>query len=140
LRSVSAQASSILVLALAAAGCGGAGTSARPLLPHGLGHRLAVQAGQVERELAAGDAAAARADAASLRHAAVAAVRAGDVPAPLREPLLDAVRRLVSLTATAMPATTTTSPTTTEPSGGGEKKHGDEGKHKGKGHGKEKHD
>jgi len=77
-----------LVLAVMAAGCGGAGhAAAPPRLPHALGSDLAAQASTIEASLTGGDACGAAAEAAQLQQMVASAVSSGQVPVALRGPL-----------------------------------------------------
>ena len=95
-RLASSTACSALVVALA--GCGGGDDPAtRPVLSPEVGGELAAHTTDVEEALAAGDSARARVEADELLAAVRDAIDRGDVPAPLRDELLNAAERLASL-------------------------------------------
>lgn len=80
---------------LALAGCGGGGDS-RPAIPAGTAEALAARSDAVAESLAAGDACAADREADALVAAAIEAVNAGAVPAPLQEELLGSAQSLAA--------------------------------------------
>src|SRR6185369_14908014 len=92
---VSRWASSALLVAVLAAGCGGA--SASPQLPADVGAAFEHQAKAVETALGAGDTATAQQQAAALVSAINRAVDAGQVPVALQDELRAGAQHLLSL-------------------------------------------
>jgi hypothetical protein len=114
----------VVLVVVAAVGCGGGGAADAPRLPHALGASLAAQASAVEASLARGDACAAAGQATQLQEMAASAIASGQVPATLRAPLSSSVASLVDEITCVPP-----------PPGPGppDKKHGDD-KKRGHGH------
>jgi hypothetical protein len=98
---------SLLVLVLAAAGCGG-GTRVQvvqPKLPRALAQDLRTQTAAVEAALSANDGCTARARAVALQSAVIQAVQSGRVPRRFEESLQSAANELVdAITCTPAPA------------------------------------
>jgi hypothetical protein len=92
------RSASILAAAVAAAGCGGSHRAAppRPTLPPALAQRLATLSETVATKLDTGDPCGANAKAKELQQQATAAIARGEVPPPLRSPLLSAAGDLVA--------------------------------------------
>jgi hypothetical protein len=118
---VSRWASSALLVAVLAAGCGGA--SAGPKLPAGVGAALERQTKAVETALGGGDTATAQQQAAALVSAIERAIDADQVPVALQDELRAGAQRLLSLVSG-----------TAEPPPPEENDEGDNGDGKKKGH------
>ena len=116
------RSASILVAAAAVAGCGGSHHAAppRPTIPRALAQSLATLSDTVALKLDAGDSCAAHDAATHLQQQTMAAISQGQIPPPLRSPLLSAADDLVGKTPCAPPPP--------------EKKHG-KGKHEDHKHG-----
>ncbi|MES1247284.1 MAG: hypothetical protein ABUS54_06390 [Actinomycetota bacterium] len=87
----------LVLLALAAAGCGGGGTRTvvvRQTLPRSLASTWSAQADAVAAALASGDGCTARTTAVALRTSVIAAVQSGSVRPAFQETLLSAVNDL----------------------------------------------
>ena len=129
-RSGRASAAALLVT-VALAACGGGdgasdetATAAAPTLPRALAEELALASDDVADLIEAGDGCAASERAAELRERTLAAVKSGEVPAELEDPLVTAVEALAT-EIVCEPATT-------------EDDDEDRGKGKGKAKGKDK--
>jgi hypothetical protein len=86
----------VLFLTAAVAGCGGEKKPRpEPKLPVALAQQLSARSDSVAAALDAGDSCRALEEAVHLRHATVAAVNAGRVPAPFQEQLGSSVQDLV---------------------------------------------
>jgi hypothetical protein len=82
----------------AATGCGGSHRAAppRPTIPAALAQKLATLSDTVAAKLDAGDTCGANAAATELEKQSMAAIDRGEIPAPLRPPLLSAAGDLVA--------------------------------------------
>ncbi len=124
-----ASSTACSVLALVLGGCGAGNSSSTAMLPADVGSSLAAETAEVEDALAASDYTVAHEEALDLRDRVNAASDAGDVPEPLRRPLLAAVTRLIGSIPKAQPR---------EENGKDEgDENGENGKGEGKGNGKE---
>ena len=134
----SSTACSVLVAALAAAGCGSspdAETEPRVVLPADVGAELAAANDEVAQALESGDTATAHAEAQELRTLAVDAIEAGRVPPELRAPLLAGIDRLLATIPAPPPPPADEEDEDEEDEEDKEDKKGGKGKGKGEGKG-----
>lgn len=126
----------LVLLALAAAGCGGSAkprvVTVQPRLPRALAQDWQQQADAVAAALAANDGCTARAKAVALQQSVIQAIDARRIPRRFDETLQGAANELVDGIACTPPPPVTVTVTPTPPGHG-------EGHGKGHGHGHDKH-